>query len=93
MSIECHHRLYGACPACRQKVLDGRKQHDEDWYRETGHCGYCGDPGVFCTCTEADPCGCRDLHDMGSARLPGALEAFMPAVVQIEQDDLFGGAP
>jgi hypothetical protein len=28
---------------------------------------------------------------MGSARLADALEAFMPAIVHVDQEELFGG--
>jgi hypothetical protein len=64
---------------------------DSEWFERTGHCGRCGNPGEYCTCTKGNPCGCADLHDMGSARLPAALEAFMPVIVTIDQPDLFGG--
>lgn len=89
---ECTHRLYGVCPKCKARDLAERTPRDIDWFHRTEQCGYCGNPGTFCICTEADPCGCRDLHDMGSASLPDALEAFMPNVVHVEQAELFGDA-
>jgi hypothetical protein len=75
--------------AAKTEARKAQAEKEICWYRETGHCGHCGDPGVFCTCTASDPCGCSELHEMGSARLPDALEAFMP-VVRVEQGDLFG---
>ena len=68
---------------------------DSEWFAATGHCGHCGDPGDYCTCTATDPCGCRDLHVMGSARVKGALEAFqlgLDGAVSDDQGELFGGA-
>lgn len=62
---------------------------DIDWYNRTGHCGACGQPGSYCKCRT--PCGCRDLHDVGSGLLPDALEQFMPTIVSSEQEELFGG--
>lgn len=62
---------------------------DIEWFNRTGHCGRCGNPGVYCTCSESSPCGCRGLHDMGSARLPDALEQFMPDIIHVDQENLF----
>lgn len=46
---------------------------DEDditWFMASnGMCGHCGSDGAECICDESDPCGCRYLHVMGSARL------------------------
>lgn len=65
---------------------------DAEWFLATSHCGHCGNPGDYCTCGPRDPCACRDLHTMGSARLPGALNAFtdtVPAEVGDGQGELF----
>lgn len=67
------------------------KADHEQWYRETGHCGGCGGPGNYCSCSASVPCGCRGLHEMGSAG-PEGLEAIMglgPVTVG-EQASLFG---
>lgn len=37
---------------------------DAAWFARTGHCGRCGQPGRFCLCR--DPCGCRELHEVGA---------------------------
>lgn len=66
---------------------------DVAWFERTAHCGLCGNPGDYCTCTDSTPCGCYQLHVVGSARLPDALDQFQPDAVAIEQDDLFGGPP
>ncbi len=39
---------------------------DAEWFEQFGMCGRCGDHGDDCYCTPADPCGCGDLHPMGS---------------------------
>ena len=68
------------------------------FYRRTGHCGVCGNPGTYCTCRK--PCGCAALHEVGSAYRPGALAAFIetidaidfpppPMVVGDDQPELF----
>jgi hypothetical protein len=61
----------------------------EDFFRRTGHCGQCGGPGVYCTCTPGKPCGCQGLHEMGSARLPDALDVFMPEVASVDQETMW----
>jgi hypothetical protein len=70
-----------------------RHYRDVAWFGATGHCGGCGQPGVFCLCTETAPCGCRDLHEMGSGRVEGALDQFAdrpPVTVSDDQQELFG---
>lgn len=49
---------------------------DAEWFERTGHCGRCGNPGNYCTCTDRDPCGCKHLHEVGTARRPDAINAF-----------------
>jgi hypothetical protein len=67
---------------------------DSEWFKHSGHCGHCGNPGNYCTCTAADPCECRNLHPIGSARIPGALAAFgiEPERPEVSEDqiELFG---
>lgn len=65
---------------------------DAEWFATCGHCGHCGNPGEYCTCTPRDPCGCRHLHDMGSAKVVDALKAFEPVseVTCADQLDMFG---
>jgi len=75
------------CAACLRRV----HRQEQDWYRSTGHCGYCGQPGVFCLCTDREPCGCRELHLMGSGLLAAALEQFAEHAVSPDQAELFGG--
>lgn len=62
---------------------------DVEWFERTGHCGNCGNPGEFCTCHAKDPCACRHMHRMGSAREPGALEAFADAAPSADQEVLW----
>ena len=65
------------------------------WFLITGHCGKCGNPGGYCTCTVTDPCPCSktgpDPHKLGSARDKDALEAFTEPVLVVpaEQEALF----
>lgn len=65
------------------------------YYKATGHCGQCGNPGGYCTCWPNRPCGCKELHPIGSARDPDALAAFRqnpddaPPVIQPDQQGLF----
>jgi hypothetical protein len=63
---------------------------DAAWFERTAHCGRCGQPGAYCTCTAGSPCGCRELHLMGSAREPAAIATFAEPVA-VDQDALFGG--
>lgn len=65
-----------------------------DWYRRTGHCGQCGNPGMYCTCGTAkrDRCGCHELHQVGSGLRPDALDQFTEletVPVTDEQGELF----
>lgn len=63
------------------------------WFERTGHCGGCGNPGNYCTCTTANPCGCRALHPMSSANREDALAQFSdapPSIISDEQEALFG---
>jgi hypothetical protein len=64
---------------------------DAAFYARTGHCGLCGQPGEFCLCWASRPCGCRELHEMGSGRRVDPLEVFAdPAgLVQGDQGDLW----
>lgn len=47
------------------------------WFLDTAHCGNCGQPGDYCLCTPRNPCGCRDLHPLGSGLQDGALDRFI----------------
>lgn len=67
---ECWHAWH--VRGIAQEVADRQSQ----WFAKTGHCGGCGQPGDYCSCTEAEPCACRDLHPMGSALRDGALDVF-----------------
>jgi hypothetical protein len=60
------------------------------WFRRTGHCHGCGQPGVYCLCPPSLPCGCRDLHDMGSGITADPADVFAEPVADT-QDELFGG--
>jgi hypothetical protein len=62
----------------------------EAWFRRTGHCHDCGQPGGYCQCGR--PCACSALHEHGSGRLPGALDQFAevsPVAVGDDQGELF----
>lgn len=60
---------------------------DVVWFQRTGHCGGCGQPGDFCLCTDRSPCGCRELHPMGSGRAADPAAVF--AVADADQDSLW----
>ena len=50
---------------------------DAEWFRLTGNCGHCGANGnTACDCTPMDPCGCKDLHPMGSRFAPKPIESL-----------------
>lgn len=72
------------------------KQSTEDtaaditWFGNTRHCGRCGNPGDYCICSEREPCGCRELHPMGSALLADALDSFADVPISDDQQELFG---
>lgn len=57
------------------------------WYEQTGHCGRCGQPGVFCLCRQ--PCGCHSLHECGSGLVADPAEVFAAAPVSDDQAELF----
>lgn len=57
------------------------------WYRKSGHCGGCGQPGEFCLCRETKPCACRRYHPMGSGLKAHPAEVF--AENPPDQVDLF----
>lgn len=62
-----------------------------DWYRRSGHCFSCGQPGNYCLCRK--PCGCADLHEVGSGLTVEAADLFgelSPTLVDADQGDLFG---
>lgn len=91
----CDWRYYRRTP-CRAHIAEAEAR-ELAWYEQTGHCGLCGDPGVFCTCPRTTKCGCRDRHEVGSGLMPDAINGFAeePILVgydQPDQDDLFGGA-
>lgn len=62
---------------------------DIEWFTHTRHCGRCGNPGEYCTCSEREPCGCREMHRMSSGLLPEALEAFADMPISDDQQELF----
>jgi hypothetical protein len=58
------------------------------WFERTDHCHGCGQPGGFCLCSDARPCGCQHLHAMGSGIGVDAAEVFaVPA--DDNQQELF----
>jgi hypothetical protein len=59
------------------------------WFKRTGHCGQCGNPGNYCTCPPTKPCQCHELHEMGSGLTPDALEQFATVPVSDNQEGLF----
>lgn len=71
-----------------RNLLETGRAH-RDWFARTGHCGACGNPGDYCTCTA--PCGCGGLHEVGSARDPDSLDRFAAEEpVAVDQGELFG---
>jgi len=70
--------------------IDEAAGKQRQWFLRTGHCGACGNPGSYCTCTVA--CGCDDLHEVGSGLRPDALDQFAEVAsvpVSDEQAELF----
>jgi hypothetical protein len=67
------------CTRCARREASDRVAEAVTWFERTDHCHGCGQPGAYCLCTEARPCGCAHLHVMGSG------VSADPAVV-------FGGA-
>lgn len=63
------------------------EEEQADWFTRTGHCGACGDPGDYCTCLPAQPCGCSALHTQGSGLSETALNTFR--ALHAEQGDLW----
>lgn len=59
-----------------------------EWFTRTQHCHGCGQPGNFCLCTTRRPCGCRDLHQMGSGIDANAPDVFAASVPD-GQEELF----
>lgn len=92
--VDCGKRLsiVHRCPTHGSGAFDRDRQVREiTWFEATYHCGRCGQPGGYCLCTEARPCGCSHLHDMGSGLRPDALDQFADAApVEVEQEGLFG---
>lgn len=76
------------CSRCRLASKAHRALADVAWFERTGHCGSCGQPGTFCQCTSQEPCGCRDLHVMGSGINVDPVAAF--GVADDGQGALFG---
>lgn len=59
---------------------------DRAWFTRSGHCGGCGQPGDFCLCTPRNPCGCRELHPMGSGLDADPLTVFATPVSDDQQE-------
>lgn len=95
MCVDCGKRMsmVHRCPTPGSGKFDRDRQvRDITWYEATYHCGRCGQPGGYCLCTDAAPCGCAHLHAMGSGLRPDALDTFaeQPAVpVSDEQVELW----
>jgi len=62
-----------------------------EYFRRTKHCAQCGQPGDYCLCRESRPCGCRELHPMGSGLASDALDTFAVDVPD-DHPELFGGS-
>jgi len=81
-AVDQQARVFGRC--------DHQITRHIAYYRRTEHCAHCGEPGDFCMCRPPDPCGCRDLHPMGSGLAPDAVQAFAEST-SADQVALFGG--
>jgi hypothetical protein len=92
----CEHGRF-QCGECRAERLAAeealrveRAAQHADWYDRSGHCGLCGAPGDWCQCTDRDPCGCRELHVMGSGIGRNPADVFaVDAPAEVEQQGLF----
>jgi hypothetical protein len=71
------------CQPCGEK----RRGEERDYCTRTGHCGACGQPGNFCLC--GTPCGCQELHEVGSGRTADAAEVFSDVPVIDGQGEMF----
>lgn len=71
-SLTKQYRAHIQLVAAKQEHV--RVTSQVDWYERTGHCGACGEPGVFCVCRT--PCGCAHLHECGSGLLADAADVF-----------------
>ncbi len=79
------------CKRCRERRVKREIREQEQahiaFYRRSGHCGACGQPGNYCMCTDNRPCGCRGLHVLGSGLTQDAATVFADPVP--DQDGLF----
>lgn len=85
---------YRCCRLCKPASGDGFINQDYAlaFYRRTGHCRGCGQPGTYCQCRDSFPCACAGLHPMGSGVADDAVNAFL-VEVSGDQPDMFGGTP
>lgn len=67
---------------------DAKPPTDVEWYERTNHCGRCGQPGAYCLCTARNPCGCQELHVVGSGLEADAVEQFAEPI-STDQTELF----
>jgi hypothetical protein len=85
---ECRAHREARETAEAQRDADVRREQQRQWYRDTGHCGVCGQPGVFCLCRK--PCACADLHECGSGLAADVVDVFSEAPpVSADQGELF----
>jgi hypothetical protein len=80
------------CQLCKRTESEARAPEHIAWFQRTGHCGQCGEPGNFCKCIDAYPCGCRLMHEMGSGVGVDAADVFAdaaPVAVGDDQGELF----
>lgn len=76
------------CRRCAKREAGERVAEAVTWFERTYHCHGCGQPGAYCLCTDARPCGCAHLHTMGSGIGADAAEVFAEPVSD-DQQELF----
>lgn len=64
------------CRRCAKREAAERVAEAVTWFERTDHCHGCGQPGAYCLCTDARPCGCQHLHTMGAGIGTDPAEVF-----------------
>lgn len=77
------------CTHCARREASERVAEAVTWFERTDHCHGCGQPGAYCFCTEARPCGCGHLHTMGAGIGTDPTQLYDATRVTDDQLQLF----